>query len=558
LIAYVDGHRLLSIVCYAASLLTRASAIGFPVALLIVDVYPLERHRRTALGRLALEKVPFALLAAAAAIAEAKARDIASLQEVGIGARLTLAATAPFEHLWHTLLPLRLTPLNPLPIAPALEPGALLLGLGGLVMITVAAWTLRRRCPAVGVAWITYAVMLAPVAGLTPSGLQASADRYLYVPNIVLSIAIGIFTARLLTPNRRGAAVALAAIAIVMTLGVLTRHQTTYWRDSIALWSRATDLDPRNDVATYNLASALAEAGREADAIGRYEQTLRLVPDHDLARQNLAILQAAQTEREADRLAAAGQLDEASEQYARALVLDGKRLHARAAHGMLLMRRGRLQEAAAELRLAIDGGMNDVEVSNALAFALRDTGDTAQAAAVLTRAAAEHPDNVNLKHNLARLLATTPDPATRNGPLALRLALEVCERTGNRDPRALDTLATAYAAVGRFDMARAAASRAVARARELGDGEDGRSDCGAGAELPPVAHQLAHQEMRFASVILPGPTAIDGARFECCAPRYKMAPPRPAMPRPAPPSAVFDSFETSPETKSPPLVCRKP
>jgi Flp pilus assembly protein TadD len=122
-----------------------------------------------------------------------------------------------------------------------------------------------------------------------------------------------------------------------------------------------------------------------------------------------------------------------------------------------------------ELRLAIDGGANDVEIANALAFALVRIGDSRQAAAVLTHAAAEHPDNVNLKHNLARLLATTPDAQTRNGALALRLALEVCERTGNADPRALDTLAAAYAAVDRFDLARATGSRAVARARELGD-----------------------------------------------------------------------------------------
>ena len=81
----------------------------------------------------------------------------------------------------------------------------------------------------------------------------------------------------------------------------------------------------------------------------------------------------------------------------------------------------------------------------------------------------QHPDNVNLKHNLARLLATSPDPAVRDAPRAIRLALEVCDRTGNRDPRALDTLAAAYAAAGQLDAARAAASRAFARARELGD-----------------------------------------------------------------------------------------
>jgi hypothetical protein len=57
----------------------------------------------------------------------------------------------------------------------------------------------------------------------------------------------------------------------------------------------------------------------------------------------------------------------------------------------------------------------------------------------------------------------------RDGARALRLALDVCERTGNRDPRALDTLSAAYAAVGQVDLARSTASRAAARARELGD-----------------------------------------------------------------------------------------
>ena len=78
---------------------------------------------------------------------------------------------------------------------------------------------------------------------------------------------------------------------------------------------------------------------------------------------------------------------------------------------------------------------------------------------------------MNVKHNLARLLATAADPRVRDGARALQLALEVCERTGNRDPRALDTLSAAYAAEGRFDLAREAASRAAARARELGDAE---------------------------------------------------------------------------------------
>ena len=66
-----------------------------------------------------------------------------------------------------------------------------------------------------------------------------------------------------------------------------------------------------NDIATYNLGVALAEAGRDEEAIGRYEQTLRLVPDHEVARRNLNLIEAARSEREGDRSAQAGDLDAA-------------------------------------------------------------------------------------------------------------------------------------------------------------------------------------------------------------------------------------------------------
>ena len=133
------------------------------------------------------------------------------------------------------------------------------------------------------------------------------------------------------------------------------------------------------------------------------------------------------------------------------------------------MRRGRLAEAATELRVAFDAGAQDAEVPNALAFALLETGRPAEAVAVLRTAVARHPADLNLAHNLARLLATASDPRVRDGALALRMALDIRDRTGGRDPRVLDTLAAAYAAVGRFDLARQTAAEGATRARDLGD-----------------------------------------------------------------------------------------
>ena len=525
------GWLWLSVGSYALSQLSRASAIAFPLVLLLIDAYPLRRlsdaaragprgsvgRRGLSWNRALLEKSPFFIVALGAAIAESAARDLATLQEVGLGARLALAAPAPFVYLGRSLLPLGLSPLDPLAIEPRLAWIPLLLGLAGLVAVTLFVWKARVKRPSLGVAWAAYVLLLAPAMGLTPSGQQATADRYVYVPGVVVSLLIGVVVASVGSPaparhsrsrehtqpegrpfdpsvaavrRRRAPTVAVMGLGLgaAAALGVTTWRQTTWWHDSVALWTRAAELDPRNDIATYNLAIALAEAGHEQEAIARYEHTLRLVPDHAFARHNLNLIRAAQAEQEGDVLAQAGDLDAAIDRYDRALAADATRLHARAARGMALLQRRRFAEAATDLRVAFDTAVrltphrtaadkqarDDLAVANALAFALGQTQDHAAATAVLRQALSRHPEDHELAHNLARLLATTPDPTVRDGRTALRLALAVHDRTGGQDPRVLDTLAAAYAATGQFDLARTTADRAVARARQLGDHEMAR------------------------------------------------------------------------------------
>ena len=404
---YLSGRRFASVGCYAASLLSRAVAIGFPLVLLIVDLYPVNRTRRSTIGRLVIEKIPFAALAVIAIVVEGHSREVATLQEVGLGARLSMAVTAPFVYLGRTFWPIHLSPLDPLPISPMFGITSFILGTCGLMIVTVATWMVRRRSPAALAFWFSFAALLAPVIGLVPSGVQATADRYLYVPGVVVSMAVGVVAARCARSwsarswgtmaSNLGVAV---AVTLTIALTVISWQQVGYWHDSIALWTRTADLDPSDDIATYNLAIALAEAGREDEAIARYEQTLRLVPDHELARQNLAIIQAARAERDGDRFARAGNLVAAREAYARALSLDSKRLHARAARGVIEAQGGQLSDAVDDLTKAFDGHVKDPAVPNALAFALIQTGHPDQAVNVLERALDEHPGDAGIAHNL--------------------------------------------------------------------------------------------------------------------------------------------------------------
>jgi tetratricopeptide (TPR) repeat protein len=507
--------RWVSVGVFALSQLARASAPAFPLVLWLTDVYLHRRrvHRQprpdqpVGQARLLWEKAPFLLVAIGAVFLESRARELATLEEAGLGLRLTLAATAPFTYLWRTLAPVRLSPLDPLPLEAGFAWLLLVPALLALALMTMGLWRLRGRYAGLAVAWAAYLLLLAPVAGLTPSGQQATADRYMYVPGVVLSLFIGLVCGeiwRAIQMPRAGLREAVAgrrlaliaatvAIGAGAALGAATWRQATWWHDSITLWTRAADLDPRNDIATYNLGVALAEAGRDEEAIGRYEQTLLLVPDHEVARRNLNLIRAARSEREGDRSAQAGDLDAAINHYAEALAADPSRRHARAARGIALVRRGRFTEAAADLKVAYDvangrptsGGdatpaprgeastatYDSAEaqaVAKALSFALIQLGRHADAAAVLTQTLRRYPEDHELAHNLARLLATTPDPAVRDGATALRLASAVRDRTGGRDPRVLDTLAAAYAAERQFGLARETARQAASLATQLG------------------------------------------------------------------------------------------
>ena len=115
--------------------------------------------------------------------------------------------------------------------------------------------------------------------------------------------------------------------------------------------------------------------------------------------------------------------------------------------------------------LALEAAPDDPEILNNLARALTGAGGANEAAALYARAIAAGPDLAAPRLGLAWLRATAADAALRDGAEALRLAREAVRLRGDDHPDALDTLAAAYAAAGRFEDAAAAARRAAALAR---------------------------------------------------------------------------------------------
>jgi tetratricopeptide (TPR) repeat protein len=325
-----------------------------------------------------------------------------------------------------------LTPLDPLALTPRTDWLAIVAGVGGIIVVSALAWRARKTMPLPAGAWAAYLLLLVPAMGLVPSGLQSTADRYTYMPAVALSVAVVVLVGRGGQAGRVGGqtglvgrvglvdqagranrakqdraqvgrlerASAAVAVAVVTMLAALTWRQVHYWRDSRTLWTRAVEIDAGNDIALYNLGAALAEEGRRDEAIARYDQALAIVPTNGAARRNRDLLLAARLEDEANRLAVNRDLAGAVARYTEALKLDPKRTHSQAALGMALVEMGRPEQGRPHLQAALDQGIADPAIPNALAFVLAQSGDEAAAIAVLRAARERFPGDANIARNL--------------------------------------------------------------------------------------------------------------------------------------------------------------
>ncbi len=210
---------------------------------------------------------------------------------------------------------------------------------------------------------------------------------------------------------------------------------------------------PLSAAAHYNLGTALTSAGLLDDAVTSYERALELRPDYAKALSNLG-----------DTLVVLGRSAEAVRRYEQAAAAEPNLPEPHNNLGAALWKRGDLARAERELQRALALRPDYAEAHFNLGHtALRMDGARA-AAPHFRRAAQLKPDWPAATVAAAWLLATAAEADVRAPAEAVTFAEQGAAATGRTDPRALDTLAVAYAAAGRFDEAVATARAALAAA----------------------------------------------------------------------------------------------
>ena len=122
--------------------------------------------------------------------------------------------------------------------------------------------------------------------------------------------------------------------------------------------------------------------------------------------------------------------------------------------GTILAQQGRMDQALVHLKKALQLNPKNPNTHHNLAQVYLSKKDFASAAKHFQETLRlEGPQNADALNNLSWILATSPNAQLRDGPQALRLALQACELTRHQRPQMLGTLAAAYAETGDFAAA---------------------------------------------------------------------------------------------------------
>ena len=263
-----------------------------------------------------------------------------------------------------------------------------------VILMGASAWAWRRNpapTPRSGPAWgfvgAWFFLILAPSSSVIPLHDVIYEHRmYLSLAAVVSVVVMGLYS---LMGRHSLAVFAVAAVG----LGFLTWRRNQNYRSDVTLWSDTVAKFPKEPLDHYNLGIALGKEGRAQEAIGQYEQALRLDPHLAGVHYNLGVA-----------LEQAGRESEAIEHYEQAVRLqpDYAAAHYNLANALVGL--GKVPEAIEHYEKALQFEPDMAEAYYNLALALRVAGRVPEAIERYREALRIKPDYAAAHYNLANAL----------------------------------------------------------------------------------------------------------------------------------------------------------
>jgi tetratricopeptide (TPR) repeat protein len=212
-------------------------------------------------------------------------------------------------------------------------------------------------------------------------GSQAHADRYTYLPQIGLYLLLAWAITDALTSRLQRRIVAVTASLAIIALAWCAHVQASYWRNGESLWGHALAVTSGNFMAHDGLGQCLANRGRLDEAIDQFQRALNIAPGYPEIKTNLIIA-----------LTRKGHTDEAIPQLQALLNEDPNDAQAHYNLGNALLKKGDSQGAIAAYEKALSIQARYPAAHYYLGIALDQNGQIDQAIAHYQEAVKEQPN----------------------------------------------------------------------------------------------------------------------------------------------------------------------
>jgi tetratricopeptide (TPR) repeat protein len=276
---------LLVALLFSLALMSKPMAVTLPCVLLLLDYWPLGRfqtekddHSNSKWRRLVLEKLPLLALSAASAVVTSIAQKAGGAMhtEYTLYNRVLNAFFSYARYLQKGVWPTGLAAFYPHPRTfSAWQVIISLIVLGSITAAVLAC----RKSGYLAVGWFWYLGTMIPVIGLVQVGEQGMADRYSYFPFIGLFVAVVWGIGDWIKKKQIPAIYPAAGIMVILiSFSAVTYIQLGYWKNSLALWSRALAVTENNYVAQDSMGAELLDEGKPREAAAYFEAAIRINP----------------------------------------------------------------------------------------------------------------------------------------------------------------------------------------------------------------------------------------------------------------------------------------
>jgi tetratricopeptide (TPR) repeat protein len=399
--------------------------------------------------------------------------------ELSIIERFLIAGRVFWFYIGKLLLPVKLTFIYP---RWKIDTGAIwqyLFVIATLVVVLVLFFSRKHFGfgPLVGI--LIFGGILVPALGffnVYPMRYSFVADHFQYHAStafIALIVALCSIGIRRLNQKRVSFVVLILVVGLLVSL---TWRQCYVYRNQETLWYDVIEKNPNSWMAHNNLGNALQKKQKFDEAIKHYKTSIELKPDHTVAIYNLgnsyylkgqtdlAVECLAKSIEQQPNFAAAYfslaniyksqiELKKAIENYEKTIEINNDFTSAHFNLANTYKSLGQIDKAIYHYEQTLRSEPEHGKAHYQLAISIKSSKRIEETVKHLNKAVELLPDSPLVLNELAWILATYPDDRIRDGQRALALAQRASEMTNNENLVILDTLASAYAEVGRYEEA---------------------------------------------------------------------------------------------------------